>query len=165
MAATEENSNYFELQRSTDGISFVKAGTVQAAGNSSTVKNYNYSDDISGISSQIFYYRLKMVDLSGNTKYSSIVKIRLNSKGFYVEATPNPFAEQLRLQVDVTQKENATITINGITGNRVLQQKAILNKGSNVILLDKLGNIPAGVYMLTVITDSGKQTLRVVKQK
>ncbi|MFN8249004.1 MAG: Ig-like domain-containing protein [Ferruginibacter sp.] len=163
--ATEENSNYFELQRSTDGISFVKAGTVQAAGNSSTVKNYNYSDDISGISSQIFYYRLKMVDLSGNTKYSSIVKIRLNSKGFYVEATPNPFAEQLRLQVDVTQKENATITINGITGNRVLQQKAILNKGSNVILLDKLGNIPAGVYMLTVITDSGKQTLRVVKQK
>ena len=163
--ASEQNSNYFELQRSTDGINFVKAATITAAGNSSTSRNYNYNDDISSFSARLFYYRLRQVDISGQVKYSTIVKIRLGIKGFNVEASPNPFADQLRVQIEATQKENATITLNSLDGRKILKQNTVLNKGSNAVLLDKLDNIPAGVYLLTVVTDSEKTTVKVIKEQ
>ena len=163
--SSEQNSNYFELQRSTDGINFVKAATITAAGNSSTNRNYNYNDNISSFTARLFYYRLKQVDNSGEAKYSTIVKIKLGNKGFDVEASPNPFADQLRVQVDAIQKENATITLNSLDGRKILKQNTSLNKGSNVVLLDKLDNLPGGIYLLTVVTDSEKITVKVIKQK
>ena len=163
--SSEQNSNYFELQRSTDGINFVKAATITAAGNSSTNRNYNYNDNISSFTERLFYYRLKQVDISGEAKYSTIVKIKLGNKGFDVEASPNPFADQLRVQVDAIQKENATITLNSLDGRKILKQNTSLSKGSNVVLLDKLDNLAGGVYLLTVVTDSEKITVKVIKQK
>ena len=163
--SSEANSNYFELQRSTDGINFVKAANIPAAGNSSTAKNYNYTDNISAINSNLFYYRLMQVDISGQVKYSTIVKIKLSIKGFNVEASPNPFADQLRVQIDATQKENAVITLNSLDGKKILQQNTALNKGSNAVLLDKLDNLAGGVYLLTVVTDTQKITVKVIKQK
>ena len=163
--SSEQNSNYFELQRSTDGINFVKAATITAAGSSSTNRNYNYNDNISSFTARLFYYRLKQVDISGEAKYSTIVKIKLGNKGFDVEASPNPFADQLRVQVDAIQKENATITLNSLDGRKILKQNTSLNKGSNVVLLDKLDNLPGGIYLLTVVTDSEKITVKVIKQK
>ncbi len=163
--SSEQNSNYFELQRSTDGINFIKASSIPAAGNSSTVKNYSYSDNITGINANIFYYRLMQVDISGQVKYSTIVKIRLSGKGFNVEASPNPFADQLRVQIDATQKENAVITLNSLDGKKLIQKTASLNKGSNAVLLDKLGYLPGGIYLVTVVTDKEKTTVKVVKQQ
>ena len=163
--SSEQNSSYFELQRSIDGINFVKATNVPAAGNSSTPKNYNYADNISGINANVFYYRLMQVDISGQVKYSTIVKIKLTIKGFNVEASPNPFADQLRVQIDATQKENAVITLNSLDGKKILQQNTTLNKGSNAVLLNSLDNLASGVYLLTVVTDTQKTTVKVIKQQ
>ena len=44
--SAEQNSSYFDLLRSTDGINFVKAGTITAAGNSNISRQYHYSDNI-----------------------------------------------------------------------------------------------------------------------
>jgi len=162
--SSEQNSSYFELQRSTDGVNFVKASTITAAGNSNSIKNYNYADNIAGISSNVFYYRLKQVDISGQAKYSTILKINLNIKGFEVDASPNPFVGYLRVQVDAVQKEHATITLNGLDGKMIMKQATTLNKGSNAVLLESLDKLAAGVYLLTVVTDSEKTTIKVVKQ-
>lgn len=163
--SSEQNSSYFELERSIDGTSYTKAGRVTAAGNSSVTRQYSFIDDISSLDAKLFYYRLKQVDISGLAKYSTVVKIKLNSKGFAVEASPNPFADQMRVQIEATQKENAVIILTNLDGKRILVQNCSINKGSNVILLDKLDNLPGGVYLLHVNTGTEKRTLKVMKQK
>ena len=105
-----------------------------------------------------------MVDITGVVKYSPIVKLRLNSKGFNVEATPNPFNDQLRINVETAIQENATICIKDVSGKKIQQKESLLRKGSNVILLTDLNYIPSGVYLLTITTDSQRQTVKVIRQ-
>ena len=142
----------------------MKAGTVNAAGNSSISKNYNYSDNIAAIHTNLYYYRLKMVDITGTIKYSPVVKIRLNSKGFNIEATPNPFTDQIKVNIETELAENAVISLKDISGRKLQQKESQLRKGNNALVLTNLGHIPGGVYLLTITTDSQQQTVKVVKQ-
>ena len=71
--ATEINNDYFEIQRSLDGITFFKIGMVGGNGNSSTENNYSFRDNFS--SNQNIYYRLKQVDYDGKYTYSNIREV------------------------------------------------------------------------------------------
>ena len=162
--SSEQNSSYFDIERSTDGTRFMKAGRVSAAGNSSVTRQYNFNDDISSVNTGLYYYRLKQVDLSGQEKYSPVVIIKQNSKGFNAAASPNPFTDHLRIQVESDKKENAVIMLTQLDGKRIRIQNASINKGSNVIWLDELDNLPGGVYLLHINTGSEKRTLKVIRQ-
>jgi len=145
--SSEQNSSYFDLLRSTDGINFVKVSTINAAGNSSISKNYNYNDDINSINNNIYYYKLKMVDVTGSIKYSATVKIKLNSKGFNVEATPNPFTDQIKINIETQLSEKAIVSLKDISGRKLRQTESSLRQGNNALQLTSLGNIPSGVYL------------------
>jgi hypothetical protein len=69
----EENSAYFQVERSSDGRHFIPIATIKASGNSASVIDYNYTDHapLSGLC----YYRLKMVDMDGSVAYSSIIAV------------------------------------------------------------------------------------------
>ena len=163
--SSEQNSSYFDIERSTDGTRYIKAGRVSAAGNSNVTKQYNFNDDISATNAGLFYYRLKQVDISGHEKYSPVITIKQNSKGFDVSASPNPFTDHLRVQVESDKKENAVIILTHLDGKRILVKNASINKGSNVILLDELYNLAGGVYLLHINTGTEKRTLKVIRQK
>lgn len=162
--SSEQNSSYFDIERSTDGTRFMKAGRVSAAGNSNITRQYSFNDDISAVNAGLFYYRLKQVDVSGQEKYSPVVIIKQNSKGFNATASPNPFTDHLRVQVESDKKENAVIMLTQLDGKRLRIQNASINKGSNVIWLDELDNLPGGVYLLHINTGSEKRTLKVIRQ-
>lgn len=69
---TEVNSDYFEVQRSVDGVHFVKLGIVQAANVSSELRDYTYLE--TEITHGLMYYRLKIVDLDGSYEYSKVLE-------------------------------------------------------------------------------------------
>jgi hypothetical protein len=74
--SAEKNSNYFEVQRSTDGINFTVIALMFAYEDAEKGGIYRYNDlGISTLNAGIFYYRLKMVDRKGNTKLVSFQKI------------------------------------------------------------------------------------------
>ena len=163
--AQEQNSSYFELQRSADGTNFTAISTVNASGNSNSSKTYQYSDNIGSSPLPVYYYRLKMVDLDGKFRYSNIAKIRMISKGFFVEVAPNPFKDQLQLRVNVesAQQDEATITITDMSGKTLLSKTALLKKGNNAITIDEVKQYASGVYLLNVSTSQQKETIKVVK--
>jgi hypothetical protein len=162
--SAEQNSSYFDLLRSTDGINFVKAGTVRAAGNSNITRQYHFSDNIAAIQNNLYFYKLKITDQSGSNRYSSIVKISKNSKRFKITSSPNPFVDQLMINVETLVREKAAISLADVSG-RMIQQKVLpLQNGNNTIYLGNLDLIPAGVYMLTVKAGSQQETVKIVKQ-
>lgn len=80
MTATEHNSSHFIVERSTDSFFWNQVSTVSSKGNTNEMSMYTSFDD--SYSSQINYYRLKQVDLNGESKYSDVVTIdnRLSEK-------------------------------------------------------------------------------------
>ena len=73
MTASETNNDRFEVERSSDAISFVKIGELKSIGNSQQTRYYDYYD--TKPSASVNYYRLKQVDYNGKSEYSSIISV------------------------------------------------------------------------------------------
>lgn len=73
VTASEVNNDYFNVERSFDGVNWEIVGTVDGAGNSSEAIDYEYVDR--NPNPQISYYRLVQVDYDRQYKYSDVVSI------------------------------------------------------------------------------------------
>ncbi len=71
--ASEENFDYFDIERSPDGETFTSIGQVQGA-NLISGRRYRYIDR--NPHPGLNYYRLKQVDRDGSYEYSRVVHIR-----------------------------------------------------------------------------------------
>lgn len=72
---TENNVVGFEVQRSTDGHTFLDIGFLHAQGQNS---GYTFIDDsiIAKVSGRDYFYRLKTRDMNGDTQISDVIKIQ-----------------------------------------------------------------------------------------
>jgi hypothetical protein len=146
----EVNTSYFEVQRSTDGSQFAPVTTIKAAGNSSTVLNYQYVDTPGP--RPVYYYRLKMTDIDGSSTYSDIVQVTLASRRSPLRIYPNPARNYITVETPAAAK--ASIRLLDISGK--LLQKADLPKNSVQTRLSIQGLTP-GSYK--IIWSDGTKTL------
>ncbi len=93
----ELNSSHFDVEHSTDGINFVKFGTIAARGNSNVNTDYQllHNDPVIGIN----YYRLKQVDIDGSYKYGPVVKVLFSGGKAAIIAFPNPVSDKLTVSI------------------------------------------------------------------
>lgn len=86
--ASELNSSYFEVLRSSDGQNWTGIGTVPANGSSQVALDYALLDQapLYGVS----YYRLKQVDMNGSFHLSDIQSVNNSPKANQVKVYPNP---------------------------------------------------------------------------
>lgn len=95
--ANERNTREFRVERSFDARNYVEIGVVKAAGNTTGNTSYSYTDHgIDKLGESDMYYRLAQVDMDGNTRYSTVV--RLNYQGVTAGKTivyPNPTRGQI----------------------------------------------------------------------
>lgn len=151
----------YELQRSTNGKDFEVIGSVTATGSS----RYNYTDDISSVPAQIYYYRLKMVDKDGGYKFSAVVKLVVNNKGNFVEVNPNPFSDKVNVNIQSLIQDNAQIVVSDISGRQLFRKTIVLSAGSNAFELKELAGYNKGVYLMNIATSVQRQTIKLVKGK
>ena len=138
----EINLKRFEVQYSTNGRSFASIGNIIGRGDNS---NYTYSHlPAPGRA----YYRLKMVDNSGESKYSSIIALNATCTGKNVLVYPNPANSILNVNLS-GYPATVTCGLYNSTG-QLVQTKQLLN-GTNTINVNQL---PAGVYAL-IISEQG----------
>ena len=87
--ASEQNNNYFEIERNTEGSIFETIGTVKGAGNTSVRLDYSFTDnDVLSVNTR--YYRLKQVDFDGKSTYSKVIALSKKSKINALQISPNP---------------------------------------------------------------------------
>lgn len=154
----EINVVRYELQRSIDGVHFETIGNVGANG----ARSYNYSDnDISR--HPVYFYRLKTFDVDGTYSYSAIVRLSGPVKAMSVVATPNPFRQELKLNISSPQTGNVRLILTDMYGKTVLQQQLSLQAGVNAVKIDDAQKLSAGTYMLTMISAQDKTTIKLVK--
>ncbi len=122
--ADGSKTNYFEIERSLNGINFESIGRVNMTG---TVTGYSF-DDIQPISG-VTYYRLKIVESNGSVLYSAIANVKINNN-LSVSIMPNPASSFI--VVNGSKKDDMVI-IMSISGSvKIQRQISIDNEKINV---------------------------------
>ena len=142
----EINTSHFVLERSNDSRNFTTIATVAAAGNSSTVRSYIYTDNspVTGIN----YYRLQMVDKDNNSKYSWIRSVR-NEGVADVSLYPNPVNDVLTVSISADKKGKGNMSITDISGKVIYNNAISVEQGSNNLPVN-LRNTAAGAYIIKI---------------
>ena len=143
---SEDNSKHFEIERSTDGISYSQIAAKAAAGSSYTERNYSLVD--ANMTSSIYYYRIKLVDNDGRSTYSNIAIVRKTGGIKGVRTFPNPAISQLNVEFS-NAKGDYTVSLFNQVGQEVLTQRANINYSVQYVTINR-SNLPAGSYILKI---------------
>jgi uncharacterized delta-60 repeat protein len=144
--SAEENTSHFEVQRSIDGRTYTKIGSV-TAGNS----HYSFADNAPAPSVNV--YRLKIVDNDGKSYFSKTVLVKISANE-QLELYPNP-ADNL---IYVHRSSNGSSILIMDAGGKVVKTVA-LNNTDAAITID-ISSLSKGVYFI----NNGKESVQFVKQ-
>jgi hypothetical protein len=97
--ASEQNSHFFEIQRSADGVNYIRISEMAAAGNSVTEQHYQYADNIKPLTAKLIYYRIKMANIDNSFTYSGSALIKNNNNKTQLKIYPQPLAAQTYIDV------------------------------------------------------------------
>ena len=138
--ASEQQADYFAVERSATGRSWQPVARV-AAGNQSNGQQYTALDarPLSGLA----YYRLAMHDRDGKVAYSSVQTVTQNAT---LTVYPNP-ASALVNVVLASGQEGAVLELLTAQGQMVRRLKT--PTGTNHASL-RIAGLPGGVYLLRV---------------
>ncbi|TAH05861.1 MAG: T9SS C-terminal target domain-containing protein [Sphingobacteriales bacterium] len=162
----EQNSSYFAVQRSYDGTIFETIGTITAKGNSSIETSYNYTDNAvnPSINNTSIFYRLQQYDADGKNELSNTVAVKYtNTQPSTFAILQNPVQGLLQLQGWLTATQQVALQITDAQGRMMQQQKLQLNQGRSTTTLP-VTQLASGLYHITVLTTTGKQTLSFIKK-
>ena len=152
--ATEQNNDYFLIEKSMDGIHFETIAKVEGSGTSTGILNYEFND--AEISEGVCYYRLKQVDFDGAFTYSSISSIT-RALATEVKVFPNPCTNTL--QLSIAQNSNIEmIRLRDLSGRVFL---AFTPDSMNTQL--DLSTYPSGIYLIEICKSNQVETQKIVK--
>lgn len=158
--ANEVNTDYFVVEKSSNGTSFSTLQKILAKGNSSNVEAYAITDfqPLTGTS----YYRLKSVDKDGSVTYSSIVPVTVMANGTIV-INPNPAHNNIHVLMQSAVASNITFSVMDITGKLLVTQSATVNAGTNTISIPAT-SLNKGLYVLKITDNHTTQSLKFIKE-
>lgn len=147
---SEQNSDNFTIERSSDGILFEKIGQVSASGTSTQPVEYGFIDE--DPLQNMNYYRLRLQDLNGLSRYSEVVSVLFKTSK--PEIIPNPTAGKFVVRNATFPAE---LTITDLRGDVVAEYSV----SSDETELD-CSQLFSGVYVLQLRGPMGTQISRLV---
>jgi hypothetical protein len=160
--ASEINNSHFILERSYDGINFEPIIQVEGNGTTNEVMTYEYLDETISRSQNTVYYRLHQFDYDGASEYSEIRKVDFDL-GLDLDAVnvyPNPFRNEVYVNIASNEREELTISLVSMQGELLGSQQA---EAGSTTKLD-LNDLASGVYFIQVTGEIIQHTHRVIKQ-
>jgi len=149
--ASEFNSSYYLLEKSTDGENWRNANNQSAAGFSTEELTYEYID-ISNID-QAAYYRLTQVDINGDTKVYDPIFVSCNENNNVIKTLPNPSSSEFKLFInDKNLVGKATLNMVDTKGTIVSSISITIEEGSNLFFINE--NVAPGIYYINVSNDT-----------
>ncbi len=149
----------FSRLQGEDGQNFSAITRINATGNA----NYSFADLLNSTSSPVLYYRLKSVDKDGDFKLSTIVKIKMNAGERFAEVSPNPFKENLKVNIESPSQDKVTLIVTDLSGRKLLKQNKNVFAGKNTIDINGADKFAKGSYLLTIIASQRMQTIKIIK--
>ena len=153
VTASEVNNEGFEIQHSTNGLSWDLLGWMNGAGDSTERLEYVFVDQ--NPENGINYYRLKQIDFDGTSEFSDVVSVAFSHEA-KVTMYPNPVHRSLQIETNgLTIKRLRIIDVNG---QIVLEQD--LNSSTTELDLSQFAN---GLYIVEMYHEEGVNRQNIIK--
>ena len=143
---TEDQNEYFEIERSADGVDFEVLRTVNSSSETAIATYYQELDDqpLAGIN----YYQIKQYAMDGSFKYSGVEMMMYEIDNERFNVFPNPATNEVYINMKKDAGSAAVIKIYNAKGQQMLEQ-IIGSIPSDPFRID-LGNYTNGIYTITV---------------
>ena len=159
---SEDQSDFFTVERSTNGVDFTAIGTVKSAGNSSITKSYSFLD--TEPKSGVNYYRL--AESSTDGKYnliSDVISIESTVSLNITNIFPVPASDMVNIEFDASST-STRVELFDITGQLITAFNYSSVEGANLIPV-QIGDYAIGTYFITISNGVESSTVRFVKSK
>lgn len=155
--ASEQNSNYFAVERSSNALNWEEIGRVNAAGNSQVALNYSFTDQqpLPGVN----YYRLRITDRDGNYKRSETRQLDFREDGNNARIFPNPARSSTTLFFAKAPRGNVTVKIWNNLG-QLVQTYNLAGPGQAYNLDVK--NLSQGMYYVRINGEGINESIKLV---
>ena len=147
--AQEQNTLDFVVQRSSDGQTYSSIGTVAAAGNSNSARNYEFTDQTPQPNAN--YYRLKQTDIDGTFTYSPVNVVNFPVSGQLIWYATGAAS----VEVYYSHGNNEFYTLVDASGR--LLKLGQLSGGKT-----QISGLPAGIYFVRIATNTGPLVTKIV---
>jgi len=156
--ASEENNDYMAVERSSNGFDFREIGRVNGAGNSTSFRDYNFTDSrpLKGIN----YYRLRQVDYDGTSEYHKIVALQFNDESGDVFLLPTAVADQFDVVFTAPLETKVLLEIYSLSGHLLLSESIASGSQTKVV---HVADMHPGIYLVRLGTGTAVITKRFVK--
>jgi Secretion system C-terminal sorting domain len=157
-STSEINLKQFDIEVSEDGINFTTIGTVNASGGLFE-KLYNFENI--NQTNKVSFYRLKMIDNDGQFKVSDILTFRKNCGAENVFTVfPNPVGNTMQINFyDSKNTDGSMVKIFSATGGLI--KEVYVKNGTSLV---DVSSLPAGFYLLSVMTSDNIKTIKINKK-
>ncbi len=143
---SESNNKFFNLERSHDGNKWVSIAKIDGNGTTNSESNYSYLDanPLNGVN----YYRLAQHDTDGKINYAGITSVTFNLKGDELNVYPNPFLNQLNVNLAGYSGKTFETRLTNAQGQVVFQNQLTANENGINIQLNQTQK--SGIYVLSL---------------
>jgi len=159
--ATEHSNDYFNIEKSRDGKNWQLLTSMDAAGNSTQLLNYETTDENKMEGNN--YYRLSQVDFDGTTKTYDVINVSCSgaSKGYF-SAYPNPSTGSFQVILnDKNLVGSGILSVKDTKGAEMLTRTIEVKPGVNMFSVTDL-NLAPGVYYIQFV--NGAYVTEVLKE-
>lgn len=141
----------YVVERSADGTNYQPVGERAASGSTARV-DYSFVDDLSAENGSQYFYRLRMVDIDGTFKFSSVLLVKREHKNISALAiSPNPVRQgQHTIRFSAHGNSTADLRVVDLSGRTIIQQQQKVYPGSNSITIQNMERLQPGTYVLQI---------------
>lgn len=169
ITATEVNNDRFEIERSSDLVSFEQISTLKGAGTSTSPLSYSFTDEkpLAGVS----YYRLKQVDFDGTFSYSDVVNADVTINSYQLSQNyPNPFgngsqSNSTSINYTLPERTSVKLGVYSITGELIEYIVDEIQEAGVYSVNYSSTKLPAGVYFYTITAGNFRETAKMTITK
>ena len=141
-------TSYFQVERSVNNQQFVPIGKLVRQGEQESA-NYTYDDNVGQLASGIVYYRLRIIDINGNTTFSKVIAAPFGSgEASKLLIAPNPVKKQAQFILTADHDANVQIKIFNTSGALIHTTASLARKGRSIIMIPGVQQWPTGVYIV-----------------
>ncbi len=164
----EINNRHFELQRSIDGLNFETIAIIPGSLQSTTVKNYLYTDRNFPKANRV-YYRILQVDVDGykiKSQVKTVIIDEFKSNHIVVERIePNPADNYTTVFLTAANQRRANIRLLDLFGRKMFAYETQFSNGQNSITVN-VDKLPAAMYLLEITDkETGKKSVHKIMVK
>ncbi len=144
---SELNDDHFNVERSSDGTTFLDLTSIKGAGTSSTQHQYSFIDQVPVFGRS--YYRLVQNDFDGSQTYSEVCMVDDNLSIPNVSIYPNPAANSVTIEYR---------NVGNVSGVKVMNSigivMAISAEISSSFIKLNTTTLTSGLYIIELLSEN-----------